>query len=729
MPTLRKQPPLHNMAMKNKEKIKSRLREQITAIFLGNPSGTYNYKQVSKALGTDGVEYRKFISGLLYSLAKENILIETYKGKFKASPLQLEKQKKIGPFITGKVDMKQTGKAYIITEDLLEDIRIAPGNTGQALHNDVVKVRLFPRRKGRKAEGEIIEILERSKKIYVGVVQMNKGFAFLVPDSKSMPVDIFIESQHLEGAKDGDKAIATITEWLPRSKNPHGKITKVLGRPGVNEVEMHAILAEFGLPYHFPDNVEAEADNIPLDILPEEIRKRRDFRDITTFTIDPADAKDFDDALSVKQTGENEWEIGVHIADVTHYVKPGSILDQEASSRATSIYLVDRTIPMLPEKLSNFACSLRPKEDKLTYSAVFVMNDKAKVLKSWIGRTVIHSNHRFTYEEVQEIIENKQGRYYQEIDLLNRLAIELRKRRMKEGAIDFERSEVKFKLSEDGKPLEVYFKEQKEAHKLIEEFMLLANRTVAEKIGKPSGKKEPKTFVYRIHDLPNLEKLNTLTQFVSRFGYKIKTDTRKNIANSLNSMLKQSQGKGEENLIETLALRSMAKAEYSTGNIGHYGLAFDYYTHFTSPIRRYPDMMVHRLLNAYEHGAATANREEYEIKCRHSSEMERLAQEAERESIKYKQVEFMADKIGQEFDGLISGVSKWGIYVEIKENKVEGMVRLSDMADDYYFLDEENYQVIGHNKRKKYKLGSPVKIKIKRADFLKKELDFEVVSS
>ncbi len=713
--------------MGKKDKIKQQLRDDILRVYEANPKKVYNYKQIAKALGEKGAEHTKYLSGILYALAKEGDLVEAYKGKFKISPSYLEKKRKRGPFIKGTVDMKSTGKAYVVTEDLLEDVRIASNNTGYALHEDYVKVRLFPRRKSQKVEGEIVEVLRRSKNRFVGLIEHTGKYAFLLADNKAMPIDIFIPNEHLNGAKDGQKAIVEILEWKPPAKNPFGKVVEVLGDPGVNDVEMHAILAEYNLPARFDEEVEKEADKIDVHIPEKEIKNRKDFRKITTFTIDPADAKDFDDALSVRKIDEDKWEIGVHIADVTHYVRPDTLLEEEAQSRATSIYLVDRTIPMLPEKLSNMVCSLRPDEDKLTYSVVFTINDNGRVLKNWIGKTVIRSDHRFNYEEVQDIIEQGEGKYHDEIGVLNRFARIIRERRMRSGAIDFERQEVKFRLAEDGKPIDVYFREQKESHKLIEEFMLLANKAVAEKIGKPRGKEKPKTFVYRIHDIPNPEKLNTLATFVEKLGYKIKTDTRNNIAKSFNKLLKDSQGKGEENLIETLTIRTMAKAEYSTENIGHYGLAFDHYTHFTSPIRRYPDMMVHRLLFDYSNGKPSARQDVYEEQCQHSSEMERRSQEAERDSVKYKQVEFMSEHVGEEFEGLISGVSKWGIFVEIKENKCEGMVRLSDMEDDYYYLDEENFKVIGYNTRKEYKLGGPIRIRIKRANFLKKELDFELV--
>lgn len=710
-----------------KEQIKSNLQNSIVSLFESSPNQLYNYKQIAKALGDAGKEHKKYISGLMYKLAKEGILVEAYKGKFKLSPAHLDKQKRIGPFITGFVDMKQTGKAYVITDDMLEDVRISSNNTGYSLHNDLVKVRLFPRRKGKKVEGEIIEVIRRSKTRFVGIIQHTGSYCFLLADNKSMPFDIFIPKEHTLNAKDGDKAVAEIIDWSAPSKNPFGKIIEVLGRPGNNEVEMHAILAEYGLPSHFEDEVVNEASKLTGTISDSEITTRRDFRGITTFTIDPVDAKDFDDALSIEFLEGGSYEIGVHIADVTHYVLPDTVLDKEAQNRGTSIYLVDRTIPMLPEKLSNEICSLRPHEDKLCYSVVFTINENARIQKKWIGKSIIRSAHRFNYDEVQEIIDSGKGKFHHEIDVINNIAKIIRKKRMQSGAIDFDRQEVQFNLDKNGKPLEVYFKFQKDAHKLIEEFMLLANRTVAEKVGRLRSKQKPKTFVYRVHDIPNPEKLNSLATFVDKLGYRIKTDTRKNIANSLNRLLKNSQGKGEENLIETLAIRTMAKAEYSTVNIGHYGLAFDHYTHFTSPIRRYPDMMVHRLLHSYEKGMTSASEEYYEELSKHSSDREKLAQEAERDSIRYKQVEYMSDKIGEEFEGLISGVSKWGIYVEIKENKCEGMIRLRDMDDDYYYLDEDNFRVIGYNSHREYKLGSPVQIRIKRADLLKKELDFVFV--
>jgi len=711
---------------KKNESIKSFLKDQIIAHFVGNHNQPYNYKQVANAIGSHDSEAKKFIQGILHALTKENVLVEAYKGKFKLNPAYKEKHKKQSPFIIGRVDMKQTKKAYIITDDLLEDVRIAPGHTSQAIHEDLVKVRLFPRRKDRKLEGEIVEVLERKNKTWVGVLQLHKNHGFVVADSTSMPFDIFVPAESIGNAKDGQKVIVEITDWPKRDKNPRGKVTEVLGNPGENEVEMHAILTQYNLPYKFEPIVEKEAEKIPTDISPEEIARREDFRDTLTITIDPHDAKDLDDALSFKKLKEDTYEVGVHIADVTHYVKPNSIIEQEAAKRATSIYLVDRVVPMLPEVLSNNVCSLNPNTDKLCYSVIFEITGSGKILKSRLAKTIINSNHRFSYEEAQKIIEEGTGTHSEAILALNCIASKIRKKRMCNGAIAFDKMEIKFHIDEKGKPTGVYLKEQKEANNLIEEFMLLANKMVAERTGKAPRGKTPKTFVYRTHDIPNPEKLGQLSEFVSKLGYKLKTDTRKNISSSLNKLLTDSKGKGEENLIETLTLRSMAKAEYSTQNIGHYGLAFDYYSHFTSPIRRYPDMMAHRLLFDYSNGKPSGNPQKYEDLCIHSSDMERKAQLAERDSVKFKQVEFMSDKIGEEFEGLISGVSKWGLFVEIKENKIEGLVRMADLNDDYYYLDEEHFQIIGYNKRIIYKLGDSIKIKIKSTDIVKKQLNFEL---
>ena len=711
---------------KSKEITRDKLTEKIKSFFINNPKAKYNYKQISKRLPEIEDKDRKFINGLLYKLAKENFIVEVYKGKFVLNPKEREKLKSIGPVITGRVDMKQTGKAYVITDDLLEDVRISSNNTNKALHGDIVKVRLFPKRKDVKIEGEIIEIIKRHKNTFVGIIEKHRNFAFLIPDNKAVPIDIFIPLDQLNGAKEGEKAVAELTEWPDHAKNPFGKVIQVLGNPGLNEVEMHAILAEYNLPYSFAENVIQEAERIPVEISDKEIKKRKDMRSVLTFTIDPYDAKDYDDAISFEKLDNELYRIGVHIADVSHYVKDNSVLEEEALARATSVYLVDRVVPMLPEKLSNNVCSLRPNEDKLTFSVIFDMNDTGKIMNTWFGKTIINSNKRFDYDQVQSILEAGEGELGEELLIVNDIAKKIRARRMKNGAIGFDKKEVKFRLDEKGKPLSVYYKEQKDAHKLIEEFMLLANKAVAEKIGKMRGNAKPKTFVYRIHDIPNPDKLNNLAEFVSKLGYKMKTDTRKNISKSFNTLLKECEGKGEENLIETLAIRSMAKAEYSTQNIGHYGLAFDHYTHFTSPIRRYPDLMVHRLLHAYMNGANSFPSEVYEEKCIHSTEREKLAQAAERDSIKLKQVEFLSDKIGMEFEGVISGVSKWGLFVELVENKCEGMIRIADMEDDYYYLDEDNYQVVGFNSKRKYKLGDPITIVIKAVNAQRKEIDFRL---
>lgn len=698
----------------------------VLGVFTSNPFQPYNFRQVAAKLSIEDKASKELVSNILHDLTMAQTIIEVKRGKFKLNP-ELISDMASRHEVTGTVDMKQTGKAYVMVKDQPEDIFIASNNTHHALHGDTVKVCLFPARKGRKPEGQIVEIIKRARNQYVGIMQVTKKFAFLIPDALTIPVDIFIPIENLNQAKNGQKAVARITEWPEHSRNPFGKIIAVLGEPGNNDVEMNSILASFDFPLFFPKQVEKEAESITSEIPEQEIKKRRDFRSIWTCTIDPPDAKDFDDALSLQKLENGNWEVGVHIADVSHYVKPGSSIEKEAFERGTSIYLVDRTIPMLPEKLSNNLCSLRPKEEKLCFSAVFEMNEKAHVLNEWFGKTVICSNRRYAYEEVQEIIEGKDGDFKSELMILNELATQLRNIRFQKGSINFRSQEVKFILDENAKPIGAFVKEQKEANWLIEDFMLLANRKVAEKIGKKASGKDSKTFVYRIHDVPNPEKLQNFVEFLKKLGYSLKTGTRKSLADSYNSLFQKIAGKGEEAMIETIAVRTMAKAEYSTHNIGHYGLAFDYYTHFTSPIRRYPDLLVHRLLERYMDGKSSVDQEEYEERCKHSSDMERKAVEAERASVKYKQAEYMLDKVGEEFDGLISGVSKWGIFVELVETRCEGMVSIKYMDDDFYYLDDENYRVIGQRFGKEYKLGDPVRIKVRKVDISRKQMDFELV--
>ena len=631
-----------------------------------------------------------------------------------------------GVEMTGRFVRKSNGKNSFIPDDGGDPIFIAERNSAHAMNNDRVRIAYYARRRGKTAEGEVLEVLERANDSFVGTLEVTKGYAFLLTENRTLANDIFIPKDKLKGGRSGDKAVVKITEWPDKAKNPIGQVIDILGRAGDNNTEMHAILAEFGLPYSYPENVEAAADKIPDEIPAEEIAKREDFRRVTTFTIDPRDAKDFDDALSIRSLGGGLWEVGVHIADVSHYVKEGTVIDKEAERRATSVYLVDRTIPMLPERLCNLLCSLRPDEEKLAYSVIFQMNDKAEVLQHRIVHTVIRSDRRFTYEEAQQVIETGEGDYKYELLELDRLAKQLREKRMAGGALEFDRVEVKFEIDEKGKPLRVYFKESKDANKLVEEFMLLANRTVAEAIGKvPKGKKA-KVFPYRIHDLPDPNKLDTLAQFIARFGYKLRTaGNRSDLSKSINRMLDDVKGKKEQNLIETVSIRAMQKACYSTHNIGHYGLGFEYYTHFTSPIRRYPDMMVHRLLTKYldEHGR-TVSEKKYEALCEHSSAMEQLAAQAERASIKYKQVEFMQEHLGQVYDGVISGVTEWGLYVELNENKCEGMIPIRDLDDDYYEYDEKNYCLRGRRKKHVYSLGDAITIKVARANLEKKQLDF-----
>jgi ribonuclease R len=697
---------------------KPKLKNAILTFFHEQPEKTFNYKQISDQLKIKDPEITKLVFVVLEEMAENGTLQSVQRGKYKLVS-------RAGT-ITGKVEVQPQGFAYIISEELEKPVLVSSRNLNHAFDGDKVKVNLYAMRKKQQPEGEVIEIVERAKSVFVGTVSKSPNFAFFIPTGKS-PFDIFIPNEKLNGAKDGQKAIAKITEWPARAKNPFGEIIEVLGDVGDNNAEMHAILAEFDLPLRFPENVLKAAEKIPDEISEEEIKSRWDFRGVTTITIDPADAKDFDDALSIRKLENGLWEVGVHIADVSHYVKPGTILDDEAYDRATSVYLVDRVVPMLPEKLSNGVCSLRPNEDKLCFSAVFQLNDEAEIQKQWFGRTVIHSNKRFAYEEAQAIIETGGGILKDEVLTLNRLAVKLRETRFKRGSIAFERIEVKFNIDENGKPLSVYFKEAKESNQLVEEFMLLANRRVAEFIGNPPGQKTPPTFVYRIHDKPDPDKLMNFNHFIHKFGYSLLLGTPGQISKSMNQLMGNLKGKNEQNVIETLAIRTMAKSAYSTRNIGHYGLSFEYYTHFTSPIRRYPDVMVHRLLERYLDGGKTVNAQKWEDMCKHSSEMENRAASAERSSIKYKQVEFMQDKVGQEFMGVISGVTDWGIYVEL-ENKCEGMVPMNSLNDDFYIFDEKNYCLVGRHTHRKYQLGDEVKVEISRANLEKKQLDFRLVT-
>ena len=702
------------------------MEKEIVSIFIENPTRSLNYKQVAAFLRITDRSERIAIGKQLSAIAQQGILLELNKGKFRLNPMVSGIDNK--SCHTGIVDMKQTGKAYVMVEDPnIEDIFINSTNTNHSLNGDVVKVRLFPKRKNKKLEGEVIEVIKRAKKQFVGTILKEHRISFFMPDNTSMPMDIMIEDKDLNGAKDGDKVVVAITDWPERARNPFGEVIHLLGRPGNNDVEMNSILAEFEFPLCFPKEVEAEAERIS-EIIPEkEINKRRDFRKTLTITIDPFDAKDFDDALSIKKLENGNWEIGVHIADVSHYVKPGSQLEEEAYRRATSIYLVDRTIPMLPEKLSNHVCSLRPNEDKLCFSAVFELDDNAKIHHEWFGRTIIRSQRRFNYDEVQEIIEAKKGELSTEILILDGLAKKLRAERFSKGAINFESREVRFKLDENAKPISVYVKEMKDSNRLIEDFMLLANRRVAEFIGNFKNKSQEKTFVYRVHDEPNSEKLTTFSTFLKKLGYQLRTNSRKSLAESYNTLFEDIKGKGEQQMIETIAIRTMMKAYYTTENIGHYGLGFKYYTHFTSPIRRYPDVMVHRLLEMYLNHAESQDKISYEEKCKHSSQMEIKAAEAERASVKYKQAEFLLDKVGEEFWGLISGVSKWGLFVMLEESHCEGLVANHRMNDDFYVLDNENYQLIGTKYKKVYRLGDRVRVKVAKVDLAKKLLDYELV--
>jgi ribonuclease R len=685
-----------------------------------NTSEPFNYKQMAAKLNLNSSSEKTALIEALEDLIREGALEEIKRGKFKPV-IQTQ-------FAEGRVDMTKTGSAYIIVEGVEDDIFVAPAKMNGAFQGDTVKILLYARRDGRRPEGEVVEIIKRKKESFTGILQVHEKFAFLVPDSKKVPVDIFIPISRINGGKNGEKALVKIIEWPSEgSKSPIGAVERVLGMPGEHTTEMNAIIAEFDLPEEFPSYVDEEAEAISELIEESEIEKRWDFRGIATFTIDPVDAKDFDDALSVRALPNDQWEIGIHIADVSHYVHERTALDKEALERGTSVYLVDRVIPMLPENLSNKLCSLRPHEDKLTFSVVVVLDENATIKKEWYGRTVIRSVHRFSYEEAQDVIETGEGPYASELLLLNNLAYKLREKKFAHGAISFETEEVKFNLDENGKPLGVYKKVRKDAHKLIEDFMLLANRKVAEFIFKKDKELHNRPFVYRVHDTPAEEKLDAFGKVAARFGHKLNFSNSKTVAESMNRLLAEIEGKPEQNMLQNLAIRTMPKAFYTTHKSSHYGLAFDYYTHFTSPIRRYPDVIAHRLLAHYLEGKKGIDQDHIEAQAKHSSEMEIRAAEAERASIKYKQVEYMMDKVGQEFEGLISGVTDWGIYVEIIENKCEGMVRMNSLDDDYYVLDEARYLIRGNNTGKTYQLGDVVTVKVIEANLQQRTIDFEFV--
>ncbi|MFD0992270.1 ribonuclease R [Tenacibaculum geojense] len=722
---------------KKKGKTIKDLNRKIFKILNEDSNKAYNYKQIASKLEVADTQGRNQIIQRLAELAANKKVLEVQKGKYKIN----EDRK----YHIGTLDVTSTGNAYFICDDFEEDIFIPSVNLNKGLHEDTVRVYVYHKKRNQKLEADVVEIIQRSKSSFVGTLQMSKNFGFVIPDNPKMYADIFISKGKINGADNGDKVLATITDWPENSKNPFGKITEVLGKPGEHDTEIHSILLEYGLPYEFPVEVEKEAKELPIEITTDEIAKRRDMRKDLTFTIDPKDAKDFDDALSFTILENGNYEIGIHIADVSHYLQPKTILDDEAYDRATSVYLVDRVVPMLPEMLSNGVCSLRPNEEKLTFSAVFEMNDKAQIINQWFGRTVTYSDKRFAYEEAQAIIESKSNTVPANISLtgeayevdqaivtailkLDELAKNMRKKRMKSGAISFDRVEVKFHLDNNANPIGVFFKEAKDANKLIEEFMLLANKKVAEFIGKHQGKPSNKTFIYRVHDEPDVEKLASLQSIVSKFGYKLNTETRETTSESLNKLLADVHGKGEANMVETLAIRSMSKAEYTTQNIGHYGLAFDYYSHFTSPIRRYPDVMTHRLLQHYLDGGKSPKAEIYEERCKHSSKMEELASKAERDSIKYMQVKYMQDHKDEEFKGVVSGVTEWGIYVEIISNKCEGMVRIRDIKDDYFIYDETQYAIVGQATQQIIQLGDEVVVKVKNTDLERKHLDFDLIS-
>ena len=695
----------------------SALKNQVEEFVRQQKNNTYNYRQVSHAIGANTPAQQRNIALMLVEMAFNGDIIEVSPGKYKSPQRGNEA---VGTFIR-----RSNGKNSVVTDTDGETLLIAERNSMHALNGDRVRVNIAAYRRGAEPEAEVIEIIEKKEQVFIGTLKVDRHFGYLLTDSKFLATDIFIPKAKLKGGKTGDKAVVRITEWKQDFKNPTGEVLDILGVTGENTAEIHAILAEFGLPYKYPQAVEKAADKIDAGITDEVVAQRIDMRNVLTFTIDPADAKDFDDALSYRVLPNGHFEVGVHIADVTHYVRPDSIIDKEAQKRATSVYLVDRVVPMLPEHLCNGICSLRPDEEKLAFSVIFEMDAQAKIYNSTIARTVIKSDRRFSYEEAQSVIETGMGDCVEAILALDSMAKVLRKQRYEDGSVDFDRAEVKFDIKSDGTPVGVYFKVSKDANKLIEEFMLLANKTVATYVGKPKDKKKPKAFVYRVHDVPDPQRLADLAAIARSFGYKVKSSgTPREINRSINKMLSEVKGKGEENYLATLAIRSMAKAIYTTDNIGHYGLGFDYYTHFTSPIRRYPDMMVHRLLERYLDGGRSVQVQKLEEQCKHSSEMEQLAANAERASIKYKQVEYMQAHLGENYSGIISGVTEWGLYVEINDNLCEGLVPMRDLADDFYDFDEKNHCLVGRRHNHRYRLGDNVDVKVARADLEKKQLDF-----